>query len=131
HLVNTAASLLRLRCLPNRRFVPYKSTKSHFVRISFALVAKFAGNRLTHHPLKRFGDSRNEKNSLRGRVRARDDRVVAEYSTGARDGGCRGTRLDQYCAHQERAQTDPGPGTSLGSGRGSIARSRTQTADAD
>src|SRR5262245_12225434 len=104
------------RRLQSRYFVPSKHAKSHFVRISFALGAKVPGTRRAI-PTHNVGIQRNEKASLRGRVRARDDRLVVEWFSGACDGSRRRLwhtiSLDQYLAHQERAQTHPGAGALL------------------
>src|SRR5450830_1511832 len=71
-----------------------------------------------------FGELRNEEDSMRGRVRARGDRLVVEYPGHLRqrprdrrvgaiaDGG-----LDRCRAHQERAQADIGAGALLAAGR--------------
>src|SRR5262245_51617791 len=93
----------------------------HFVRFR----GKIGGYVATHNPLTLLGTQDNEKASMRGRVRARDDGLVAKWwFAGARDGNRRvqwDARLNQYFAYQERAQTDPGAGALLGASRDGVA----------
>ena len=96
----------------------------HFVRFR----GKIGGYVATHNPLTLLGTHRNEKASMRGRIRARDDRLVARWwLAGARHGN-RWVQWDapasiNIVAYQERAQIDPGAGAVLGASRGCVARS--------
>src|SRR5215468_7879156 len=107
----------RARHSYTRYLVPFRNHKitfcPHFVRFR----GKIGGYVATHNPLTLLGTQRNEKASMRGRVRARDDRLVAKWWFA---GACHGNRiqwdarLDQYFAYQKRAEADPGAGAVLG-----------------